>query len=58
VTPRVSNTGQKGDLESQRQALEQFCIASGKAVDVWLKDIGSGLDYNRKNFNALLELVE
>jgi putative resolvase len=55
---RVSSAGQKGDLESQRQALEQFCIAGGKAVDVWLKDIGSGLNYNRKNFNALLELVE
>jgi len=55
---RVSSSGQKDDLESQRQALEQFCIAAGKPVDKWLKDIGSGLNYNRKNFVALLEMVE
>ncbi len=55
---RVSSAGQKDDLESQRQALEQFCIGAGKPVDQWLKDIGSGLNYNRKNFVALLDMVE
>ena len=55
---RVSSAGQKDDLESQRQALEQFCISSGKAIDHWLKDIGSGLNYNRKNFVNLMEMVE
>ena len=40
---RVSSSGQKDDLESQREALEQFCIAAGKPVDQWLKDIGSPL---------------
>ncbi len=55
---RVSGSGQKNDLASQKQALEQFCTASGKAVDLWLKDIGSGLNYKRKNFVRLLEMVE
>lgn len=55
---RVSSAGQKNDLDSQRQALERFCIAAGKPVEVWLSDIGSGLNYNRKNFIALLEMVE
>jgi putative resolvase len=55
---RVSGAGQKDDLESQRQALEQFCISAGKAVDHWLKDIGSGLNYKRKNFVRLMEMVE
>jgi putative resolvase len=55
---RVSSSGQKDDLESQREALEQFCIAAGKPVDQWLKDIGSGLNYQRKNFTALMDMVE
>lgn len=55
---RVSSSGQKDDLESQRQALEQFCISAGKPVDVWMKDIGSGLNYNRKHFLALMDMVE
>jgi putative resolvase len=55
---RVSRAEQKDDLESQRQALEQFCIGAGKSVDAWLKDVGSGLNYKRKNFTALMDMVE
>jgi putative resolvase len=55
---RVSSAGQKDDLENQRQALEQFCIGAGKPVDVWLKDVGSGLNYKRQNFTALMDRVE
>jgi putative resolvase len=55
---RVSSTAQKADLASQKAALEQFCIAAGKPVGLWLQDIGSGLNYKRKNFVILLEMVE
>ena len=55
---RVSSAGQKGDLESQKKAVEQFCIAAGKPVALWLQDIGSGLNYKRKNFVLLMEMVE
>lgn len=55
---RVSSPGQKVDLASQKAAVEQFCIAAGKPVGLWLQDIGSGLNYKRKNFVALLEMVE
>ena len=55
---RVSSAGQKDDLGSQRQALESFCIAAGKPVDEWMKDIGSALNYNRKNFISLMDMVE
>ena len=58
VYTRVSSSGQKDDMESQRQALEQFCIAAGKPVDKWMKDIGSGLNYKRKNFTTLMDMVE
>lgn len=55
---RVSSANQKVDLESQRKALEQFVAANGWPVDLWLSDIGSGLNYERKNFCKLMELVE
>jgi len=55
---RVSSAGQKDDLESQRQAVEQFCIASGRSVDLRLEDVGSGLNYERKRFVELMERVE
>jgi hypothetical protein len=44
---RVSSAGQKRDLISQRNAVESFCLAQGKAIDLKLEDIVSGLNYKR-----------
>lgn len=55
---RVSSSSQKEDLKNQREALEKFCAATGLVVNEWLNDIGSGLNYKRKNFISLLEMVE
>jgi predicted site-specific integrase-resolvase len=55
---RVSSSGQKKDLSSQKQAVEAFCMAAGKTIDERLEDIGSGLNYTRKCFTLLLEKVE
>lgn len=55
---RVSTAGQKTDLVGQRRAVEEFCIASGRAIEVKLEDIGSGLNYKRKHFNSLMQMVE
>ncbi len=55
---RVSGSAQKQDLLNQRIALEQFCAAKGIEVSEWLYDIGSGLNYKRKNFILLNEMVE
>jgi predicted site-specific integrase-resolvase len=55
---RVSSTGQKKDLLSQQQAVEQFCIAAGKSVADKMADIGSGLNYKRKHFLLIMEMVE
>ena len=52
---RVSS---KPDLRNQLAALEQFCTARGYAVARWMQDIGSGLNYKRKQFNELMEKVE
>jgi len=55
---RVSSAGQKKDLAAQKEAVEQFCIPSGRAVAEKLEDIGSGLNYKRKDFIRLMEMVE
>jgi putative resolvase len=55
---RVSSSGQKHDLISQRKAVEDFCLAKGKEVHEKFEDIGSGLNYKRKNFVKLMEMVE
>jgi putative resolvase len=55
---RVSSSGQKKDLISQRNAVESFCLSQGKTIDLKFEDIGSGLNYKRKNFILLLEMVE
>lgn len=52
---RVSSVAQKPDLANQRAFLEQFCVAAGKAVAEYLEDVGSGLNYKRRNFLRLME---
>lgn len=54
IYARVSNLSQKDDLENQVDFLRQFANARGIIVDEVLTDIGSGLDYNRKNWNEIL----
>ncbi|KXH83722.1 IS607 family transposase [Sporosarcina sp. HYO08] len=52
---RVSNNGQKDDLQNQLAFLREFANARGMIVDDVMTDIGSGLNYKRKHWNALLE---
>jgi predicted site-specific integrase-resolvase len=40
------------------KALEAYCQQHTITVDEWLADIGSGLNYKRKQFNRLMELIE
>lgn len=55
VYARVSSNNQKDDLENQIEFLKQFANASGMIVDEIMVDIGSGLNYNRKNWNSLID---
>ncbi len=55
---RVSGAAQRADLANQAQALEVYCQQHALKVDEWMQDIGSGLDYKRKQFNRLMEMVE
>ncbi|MCT4507768.1 MAG: IS607 family transposase [Tepidibacter sp.] len=55
IYTRVSTNNQKDDLVNQIEFLKNFANAKGIIVDEVIKDIGSGLNYNRKKWNKLLE---
>jgi predicted site-specific integrase-resolvase len=55
---RVSSPGQKKDLAIQKEALRAYCLSHGIQVDQWVEDIGSALNYKRKGFNQIIELIE
>jgi putative resolvase len=55
---RVSSVNQKSDLISQKKAVQQFCQSSGIVIQEHLSDVGSGLNFKRKNFGQLMEQVE
>lgn len=54
VYTRVSTNNQKDDLFNQKQFLMNFTSNKGIIVDEIIEDIGSGLNYNRKKWNKLL----
>ena len=57
IYARVSTRNQKNDLQNQVTFLRQFCNAKGIIVDQCIEDYGSGLNYNRKKWNQLLDEV-
>lgn len=57
IYARVSTRDQKDDLKNQIDFLRQFCNAKGIIVNQCIEDYGSGLNYNRKKWNFLLEEV-
>ena len=57
IYARVSTKNQKDDLQNQVEFLKQFCNAKGIIVNQCIEDFGSGLNYNRKNWNKLLDEV-
>ena len=57
IYARVSTRNQKEDLINQVHFLRQFCNARGIIVDQCIEDYGSGLNYNRKKWNTLLDNV-
>ncbi|WP_102401984.1 IS607 family transposase [Haloimpatiens massiliensis] len=55
IYTRVSTNNQKDDLVNQIEFLKNFVNAKGIIADEVIKDIGSGLNYNRKKWNKLLD---
>lgn len=57
IYARVSSAGQKDDLKNQVEFLKTYCNANGVIINDVITDIGSGLNYNRKKWNVLLDEV-
>jgi len=55
---RVSTRAQKPDLLNQIKALQEHDQQQHIGVDLWMQDIGSGLNYKRKQFIRLMDMVE
>lgn len=55
IYTRVSTNAQRADLLNQKKFLIDFANAKGIIVDELIEEIGSGLNYNRKEWNNLLE---
>lgn len=55
---RVSSVGQKENLRHQMAFIIEYANARGIIIDEHVEDIGSGLNYNRKKWNKLLDEVE
>lgn len=55
---RVSTNSQKKEMKYQRESIENFSINAGIAVDEYLSDIGSGINFKRKNFLHIIDMIE
>ena len=53
---RVSSHTQKDDLERQIELIKSYAKEKGWGIEI-LKDIGSGLKEDRRNFKKLLKMV-
>ena len=58
IYARVSNRSQKDDLENQIEFLKTFANARGIIVSEIITDIGSGMNFNRKNWNKLIDSIQ
>lgn len=57
IYARVSTPKQKKDLENQIQTITEYANNNGYKIDGVYSDIASGLDYDRKSFSELLNLI-
>ena len=55
IYTRVSTSNQKEDLKNQVKFLRQYANTKGIIVDEVIEDLGSGLNYNRKKWNKLID---
>lgn len=53
---RVSSHKQKDDLERQVEHVRNYMIAKGYQFEI-ITDVGSGINYNNKGLNQLIDLI-
>lgn len=54
IYSRVSTRSQLKDLENQINFIQEYANSKGYIIDEIFSDVGSGLNYKRKDFNKLL----
>ena len=54
---RVSTAKQKKDLENQKKNVESYCLKNGIKISDVYSDIGSGINFDRKEFQRLVNDV-
>ncbi|HEY9638608.1 MAG TPA: IS607 family transposase [Coleofasciculaceae cyanobacterium] len=54
IYARVSSSENKSNLDRQAERLNQYAIAKGYVIQKVVKEVGSGLNDNRKKLNAIL----
>lgn len=55
IYARVSTQNQKDDLKNQIVYLNKYCLENGIPVSNIYTDYGSGMNYNRKKWNTLID---
>lgn len=55
---RVSSSAQKDELASQVDAIETYCRSAGIAVDEWIQETGSGINFKRERFLDILDRIQ
>lgn len=55
---RVSTNSQKKEMKNQKNFIEQFSINAGIPIDEYYFDIGSGINFKRKNFLKIIDMIE
>lgn len=53
---RVSSNKQKDDLQRQIDNIKMYMTAKGYAFEI-ISDIGSGINYNKKGLNQLIDMI-
>ncbi|MGU8339098.1 IS607 family transposase, partial [Clostridium perfringens] len=53
---RVSSHKQKDDLERQIENVKTYMYAKGYQFEI-ISDIGSGINYNKKGLNQLIDMI-
>lgn len=54
---RISNKPRKNDLKEQSNRLYNFSVSKGLSIDKQFEDIKSGISFDRKGFNEMLNLI-
>ena len=57
IYARVSNTKQSDDLDKQVEIVKSYAISNGVKIDKVYKEIASGMNENRKEFNLMLREI-